>query len=219
MKGYFLALVSLLAVCLPARGELIYKFSYTPTSGTVQGFSFSIVSPNFIGQGPLTFEPFSIIDRSTVLPVTQGFAGVAGGGSTSLPDGTGCFAFGTSGADALAFYQGCGWAIPNASAPQAAFSINMAGGLPMRTLSISWLPFNGLVVLDPLQHGDFFGNCCAGALTGNLQLSITGTPAPSSVPEPSGIELSAAGISVLGILLLKSIRDRKMRLRTNRSPH
>src|SRR5215471_21535455 len=101
MKCLSFALTAVLAAAFPAQGGLIYTFSYTATTGTVQSFTFSMFSPTFIGPGPAVLAPFTITDDhgagdSEVITMTQALVGISNGvilGSTLLPKGDGCFSF------------------------------------------------------------------------------------------------------------------------------
>ena len=94
-----LALALAVGTALPAYSDdLVYSFSYTAQVGTAQSFGFSLVSPTFIGPGMPAFQPFEIIDRSTVFTISQDLVGISTGvvfGSTFVPPGDGCFTFAT----------------------------------------------------------------------------------------------------------------------------
>lgn len=53
-------------------GSIEYDFSFMPTSGPFQPFSFVIVSPTFLDQEPLSFTPFSYTDGTNTWTMAQG---------------------------------------------------------------------------------------------------------------------------------------------------
>jgi hypothetical protein len=128
MKSFALVLASVFAASLPCQAELVYDFSFTSTTSPIQSFSFSIDSPAFIGPGSSALPPFTITDGSNVWTLDQDLVGISTGvilGSTLLPAGDGCFAFGSSGA-VLTNYV-CGVAIPNQGTSEAAFCLRRTG--------------------------------------------------------------------------------------------
>ena len=195
---YTLTLALVLAAALPVQAGLIYTFSYTASRGTVQSFSFSMFSPTFIGPGTPPLSPFTITDRSTILPVTQALVGISTGivlGSTFLPAGDGCFAFGSPDTE-LAQFHGCGAAMPNNGVSQAELVVDLSGGLPSSTGTFSNLIFDGIVILQPSLTEDPFYNCCNAGATGTLQLTIV------QIPEPRSFGLLVLGICLIGTVLL-----------------
>jgi len=195
MKYFTLVLVSVFGAVLPAYGSLLYSFTYTAQTGTVQSFSFSLLSPTFIGSGTPAFQPFTVTDGSTALTISQDLVGTSTGitlGSTFLPPGDGCFSFATSGAD-LAQFGGCGWAIPNNGVSQAAFTVDIPGGLPSAIGTSSNLIFDGITLLQPSGTEDGFYNCCGGQSSGAMQLTVSQVPEP---PTFLPVVILAAGILV-----------------------
>ena len=93
---YWLALA--IALAAPAaRASLLYQFSYTSPTPTLNSFSFSLASPTFITSGSPAFTPFTVTDGTTSWTMTQDLVVQANGFS--------CFEFGTAyGATLL----GCG---------------------------------------------------------------------------------------------------------------
>ena len=196
MRCLILVVVSAIGA-LPASAGLLYSFSYTAQTGAVQSFSFSLVSPTFIGPGTPALQPFMITDGSAVWTITQDLVGISTGvilGSTLLPAGDGCFSFGTSAAD-LSQSPGCGWFLSNNGISQAAFTVDVPGGLPSQKGQFSNLIFDGAVVVEPPFTEESFVGCC-GESTGIIQLTV------SDVSEPFSLGLVTAGICTLGVLLL-----------------
>jgi len=81
-----------------AQAPVRYKFSFTPTVGLVQPFTFEIVANDFITPGPLSFTPFSFTDGTRVWTMIQGAACNARGvfgqfdfTSQASPTRTDCF--------------------------------------------------------------------------------------------------------------------------------
>lgn len=188
-----------MAAALPARADLVYTFSFTTTSSSIHDFTFSITSPEFIGAGSPTLDPFTITDGTKVWDIDQDLAGISTGitiGSTYLPAGDGCIAFGTAGAELLD--NGCGPEVPHGAPPlDAAFVVAFTGGLPMETGTYSDLIFDGDALSQvgtAQEQQEFFFNCCDGQ-NGALQLTITQTPEPRFVLLP----LAAC---LIGLLLL-----------------
>ena len=200
MKGFALALGSVLVAALPVHADLIYTFSFTSTSSPIEDFTFSITSSEFITAGSPTFDPFTITDGTNVWDIDQDLAGISTGiilGSTFLPAGDGCFAFGSAGAELLD--NGCSFiAGPHGAPPlDAALVVAFNGGLPSETGTYSDLIFLGSAasqVGTPEHQQELFNNCCDGQ-NGVLNLTITETPEPRFLLLP----LAAC---LLGVLLL-----------------
>jgi hypothetical protein len=202
MKSFALVLASVFAASFPCQAELVYDFSFTSTSAPIQSFSFSIDSPGFIVPGSPDIAPFTITDGSHVWTLDQDLVGISTGvilGSTLLPAGDGCFAFGSSGA--VLTNNGCGVAIPNQGTSEAAFVVDLPGGLPSSTGTFSNLLFDAIAVLEPSFTEEGFYNCCGGS-DGAMQLNITQTP------EPSSFALLAMAICLCGTFLLTARQNR-----------
>jgi len=80
----------------------------------------------------------------------------------------------------------------------AAFTVTVPGGLPSQTGTFSALVFDGNTLLQPTLAEEPFYDCCGIQRTGTFQLTIT--QVPTQIPEPSGMALLAAGISIIGTL-------------------
>ena len=205
MKSIGLALASLLAAALPAQANLIYAFSYTAERGPIQSFSFSMLSPTFISPGTPAFSPFTITDGSAVFAIQQDSVAISTGqflGSQLIAPGDGCFSFGSSGS----VLSPCSWALPNTPGlSMAAFTVTVPGGPPSQTGTFSDLVFDGDTLLQPTLAEEPFYDCCGIQRTGTFQLTIT--QVPTQIPEPSGMALLVAGISIIGTLSV--VRRRK----------
>ena len=193
MKGFALALGSVLVAALPAHADL----SFTSTGSSIEDFTFSITSPGFIGAGSPTLDPFTITDGTKVWTIDRDLAGTSTGivlGSTYLPAGDGCMAFGTAAAELLD--NGCSFEGPPGAGPSfAAVVVAFDGGLPSETGTYSDLTFDGVAVSQPgtvHEEEEDFVNCCNGQ-NGVFNLTITETPEPRFVLFP----LAAGLISVL----------------------
>jgi hypothetical protein len=160
----------LLLAALPAFGSYMYDFSYTPTTGPVQSVSFEIDSAGIPLNGAFSFTPFNVVEGSNTESITQGYADVIDLSGTDYM----CFAFGT----ANAFLgPGCSAGVNNPPLslflgfnffPLPASSMNVPG--TYNTSSDQFLDWGGT---DPAFPNGVFGR-------GNMSLTITATPEPSS---------------------------------------
>ena len=74
-KHTFLAVFLLSVFAASARADLIYSFSFTPTSGSIESFAFSFDVPTYVttGQSP-AFDPFTITDGTHSASITEDLA-------------------------------------------------------------------------------------------------------------------------------------------------
>ena len=153
LRSLALLTVSLIVAGGTARASVLYSFTVNGT--TVQPFSFSLTTPNFLNAGNSgDLTPFTITAGANTLIINQNLAGSQAG--------LGCFTFAAADGTAL----NCGTSAPVTS---AAFELDVLGGLPTATGPYS---VSGIALL----LGNFE------ALTGTLSITstIASIPEPSS---------------------------------------
>jgi hypothetical protein len=143
-----------------ARASVIYTFSYDPTSGPIESFSFSFTSPTFVtsGQSP-AFTPFTVTDGTKSFTLTQDLFSSSGG--------LACYGFATA---TNASLNPCGG---SASEPNGGFLTFAAlGSLPTAA---------GIYALSNASGAFETGGFTSEDTSGTATLTISGTPEPASL--------------------------------------
>jgi hypothetical protein len=160
------------------RASLIYEFTYTQTSGSIQGFSIFFVAPGFLGgtspETPIT--PVTVTDGVTDWPIAKyrPFNII----------GPECYLFGT---ESVALNT-CGVPTTNSVAPpDGSFQVIFLGN-----------PFTTGTFVPDYFDGFFLGGAggTISSSTGAMSLRITNVPA---VPEPSSAVFLGLGLAALGL--------------------
>jgi hypothetical protein len=194
-RKLLLAVLSL-AFCLawPSKGSELYTFAYTALSGPVESFSFSFTSPEFAtaGTSPV-FDPFTVTDGTTSWTITQDLVEL----DVAPGVNEGCFQFGTPFADlslgAPPILGPCSYGVGGPGDNQAAFQF-VTSGLPTAPGIYTSIGSSG--IFDTAGGVERIGQISSVDPTGTMTLDIT------DAPEPSGLGLVVAGLSVLCVLLV-----------------
>jgi len=189
-KAAAAAALSFVACCIlagSARADLLYQFSLN-ASGGIHAAAFSFTVPTFVttGESP-AFTPFTLTDGTHTWTFVEGVA-------ANLV-GLGCFAFGTGGTATLG--PDCGTGVQ--SSPDAAFLLQMDGGLPTATGTYS---LDGRGIFDFPGGQQVLGIGGAPHLTGNLVITIPINP----VPEPSMWLLVPTAVGLAWLTSKKTLR-------------
>lgn len=163
-----------------------YDFSYTPTSGSIQAFSFDIVSSTYLTEGSLNFASFSITDGTNVWDIVQGEetnVALYTGGPATTP----CFALATDPSSAVLQTSGaCAVNLGMDTAPGAAGILFSYVGAPAFPLSSSGMyEATATIFIGPVGTGDSYvpgSTVGQGAMT--LDVTSDPPPDPVSTPEP-----------------------------------
>jgi hypothetical protein len=180
-KQTFLAVFLLSVFAASARADLIYSFSFTPTSGSIESFAFSFDVPTYVttGQSP-AFDPFTITDGTHSASITEDLAENITSGS--------CFVFLT--ATGASDNSQCDI---NVGDNGAAVQMKAAGGLPTTTGTFTYISAALLGTGTEVE-----------GVAGVTELTITN--APLTTPEPSSWILMSTMLLAVAFVARKSMQ-------------
>jgi hypothetical protein len=154
-----------------AFSDVIDQFAFTPTVGSLDAFTFDIVSPDFLAPGALSFAPFTVTDSEGDHTITQGSAGTLTESNVNYL----CLDFGSANA---VIGPGCtAGANPPNDAVYFALNFYPLPASDMDQVGVYSIASDQYFVFGGIEDGSFdvFAR-------GNMTLTVTQTPEPSTIP-------------------------------------